>query len=250
MAEDDARIPRARHPGGVDVLAFSKGQELAANEPRETGPQEEAQHDRETEDSEPLEVLARDLSDDGAEHDDRDDDHEVGEAHEERLDPATVVAGDRADDRPDDHDEDADDEHDDERVLHAAHRHREVVLADEGLAEGVFPEMDTGAAEPLRHERERRCAPIEQLREIGIGVLPPAGDPEDPGRRHREHDDREKEDEGCHRHPVGEESPEDQAALAHALGDLACRLRRRGLGQVGSSDERHQRVLTLGSSAE
>src|SRR5690554_7355661 len=66
----------------------------------------------------------------------------------------TLFRSDSTDHRADERGEQPHDEHDDERVLDAAHRHREVVLADAVLPEWMISERDTGTAQPLGRSEE------------------------------------------------------------------------------------------------
>ena len=117
------------------------------NSPRsragQLGPHQQPQGQRERPDAQVAEATAQH----GGHQEHRHDDRDVGHAHEHRVHPAAVEAGDRADDGAHDRRDDPDDERDDQRDLRAAHRQGEVVDPDVVLPERVATPCQAVAVE-------------------------------------------------------------------------------------------------------
>ena len=219
MREHDPEVPGAGDAGGVDELALAQRHELTAHQAGESGPQDAAQHQpqhggqigrqRETEEGEggATDQLAQDRS-----HDDRgDDDEAVRDPHEQAVQPAAVVTGQRADRRADHQCGRTDDDHDHERDLCALHDPGEVVAADVVLPEGMLAQR-----ERVRQRPRGRSAGVDDRAGAHVVVDPPARDGAHALRGEGEERDEAQDDHADHRARVAEELAADDRALRQA----------------------------------
>ncbi len=104
LAEHDPRVGRPERTRGLDELALAQRQHEPADDPRHVGPVGRARSRKITTDDAGLDRPA-DAAPDGAggadaeaEQQDRNRQHDVDQAREQRVDPAAVEAGEQADD--------------------------------------------------------------------------------------------------------------------------------------------------------
>ncbi len=84
----------ADHPGRLDKLTLLEGHELAANHPGQPHPAKHRQKDHDVGDGDAVQQRSHDQQQEDA----RERQHQVDEPHQDRIDPATVIPGDRTDD--------------------------------------------------------------------------------------------------------------------------------------------------------
>ncbi len=119
--------------------------------------------DQDDDDAEVQRRLVRRAGDDRGQHEQqrqqRDGEHDVGRAHDDEVDPAAVVAGDRAQERADRDLHDHREQRDRERDARAEHQAREQVAA-----------VLVGAQDVVRDARRERVAlPVHLVDEVGVG---------------------------------------------------------------------------------
>ena len=108
VPEHDPQVARAGGLRRLDVLLLAQREEDAAHDARDPRPEEEREDDRHA----PLTALTEQRRGGEQDGEQRQRQHEVGEAHQDVVDPAAVVAGDRADDEADDRRDDGDEDAD------------------------------------------------------------------------------------------------------------------------------------------
>ena len=197
----------------------------AAHDARDRSPEQERQQQRDAERAAQVERSERAEIDGADRHRHREDrqrgkrDPEVGEAHEQVVEPAAVEAGERADHHADDRRQDRDPERDPQRDLPTVEHARERVAAQLVGAEPV--RATTGPA-----GGSRRCC------SVGLGAKLRA----DEAGEHHEHEEAERDQ----RQLVPAELPHRAAPLTAAAG--AGRLRSRG-GRVDRLGTRPRRLV-------
>ena len=92
MAEQNPRVGEARHPGGLDKLRVLEHQHLAAHQLGVAHPPHQPQGDEQVDES-----LPQDRHDGDDQDGEREGHHDVGDAHEQAVQHATIVAGQQAD---------------------------------------------------------------------------------------------------------------------------------------------------------
>ena len=137
MAEHDPQVTRADSLRGLDVLLLPQGEEDAAHDARDRRPVEggEDRDDRPNAARPPDERRDRQQDDE-----DRQRQDEIGDAHDRVVDPAAVVAGDRADEQPEERRHHCHDEADLLRRANAVDDAAEVIAADLVGPEVVVPD--------------------------------------------------------------------------------------------------------------
>src|SRR5581483_5130329 len=108
VPEHDARVAGAGRARRLDVFLLAQREEDAAHDAGDACPEEERDDDRHA----PLAPLALERRDGQQHGEQRQRQHEVGQAHQQVVDQAAEVAGDRTQREPDDRAEECDEEAD------------------------------------------------------------------------------------------------------------------------------------------
>ncbi len=226
MVPEHAPVLAPQRDGGLHVLALPDREDLPAHHPRVDYPRGHPDHDDDVAQARAEHPDHRD-----GEQDERERELDVGQAHQEVVDPAAEVAGDEADD----HAEQARDEHRGEPD------HQRDARAEDDAGEDVAPEV-IGA--------ERMQAPLlvlparllEALADVLLERIERRHERrEHRGQHHRQHHRGAEERGAPPRQAVQEGDP---LALA---GRARGRHRHRGDGQRAGRDAGHQRKRMRGS---
>src|SRR5216684_3580322 len=200
VADHDPARRRADRARGLDELALLERQDLTPYEPGHADPVDDGDG-HEDEQQPTLDVSQRGVPQRG--HDDEEEEQvrervdDVGDAHEDLVDPAAVVPGREADGHADEEDDRDGHEADEHRDLRRPQEAREDVAAELVAAERIGREREPGPRPDRLHERVRRV--------LLQRILEPA---ELRHERHRHRQDHEEDDDDHpdHRGTIAEES--------------------------------------------
>ena len=187
LAHDDPPVRGAQRAGRLDELLLAQGQDLAAHDARDVGPVDDRDdHDDDGEAGLDEAVEAALRAGAGrrqaeAEEQDREGQHHVDGARQQRVDPAAVEAGQQADDRADEDGDAGRDQGHLERDAGAVDRAREDVAAEAVDAERM-----------LGGRAGRRAEDVERLRALHARAGR-AGDLDDQRREDRDEDQQHDE---------------------------------------------------------
>src|SRR4051794_4366197 len=98
VTEHDPEVTRAGGLRSLDVLLLAQGEEDAANDAGDVRPEQSREDERDA----PLAALAEERRGREQDREERQRQREVGEPHQDVVDPAAVIAGNGADEEPDD----------------------------------------------------------------------------------------------------------------------------------------------------
>ncbi len=194
VPEHDPGVAGPQRPGRLHELLLAQGQEGAAHHPGDVGPLQQRQHQP---DEEPVAgLVGHGRGQHGQDGDRRDGQDQVGEAHQGRVDPAAVVAGQGPDDRPEGGRQDRHHQRHLDRLLGAAQHLGQRVVAD--------------VVGPHRVLQRRRRG--ELVGDVGVAVLPEAAADQRDDHHQQEHH------QAADGQLVGHEPADDHLGLA-APGD-------------------------------
>ncbi len=156
MLEHDAGIRGALQPHGGDVIGIPDHHRLGAGDARVRRPGRERDGDAGI-----LDARAEHGHEGQGQHEAREGQENIGDAHQDAVGPAAEIARDGADQEPDRADRDHDQQHNDERDARAMHDAREDVAAQRIRSEPVLRRgREQALVEVLRERimrRDERC---------------------------------------------------------------------------------------------
>jgi len=229
VLRDDAPVAGAGDARRVDEFPFAEREELRTGEPGQTRPQDQAEYHRQQQRHVAADRLAlrrggvqlhgqdvEEASQDGAQDQHGQRDHEVGEAHQHHVDLAAVVASDGPDGHADDERRQPQHDHDQQRCLDPLHHLGEGVRADGVLPEGMVADGEAAAGQ--EGQLQGRPPAVDHVaRGRVVLVLPQALDGPDAHADDAEEGDRYQDDQAEDGALVADEPRPHDLALGEAF---------------------------------